>query len=100
MFLSLIHHLRRDATETKAQAEAAIAFSTEQRFPFLVLGSTIYRGWALTEQGQEEEGLTQICQGLDAYRATGAGLSLPYFFALLAEACGKVRRADKGLRIL
>jgi hypothetical protein len=30
------------------------------------------RGWALAMQGQGAEGLTQLRQGLDAYRATGA----------------------------
>ena len=75
-----------------------IALSTEQGFPFWLAWGTILRGWALAEQGQGEEGIAQIRQGLAAYRATGAELWRPYFLALLAEAYGKVRtdrrRAD------
>ena len=33
------------------------------------------RGWALAEQGQAEEGIAQMRQGLAAYRATGAECS-------------------------
>jgi predicted ATPase len=58
------------------------------------------RGWALAEQGQGEEGIAQIRQGLTAYRATGAELMRSYFLALLAEACGKAEQAKEGLAAL
>ena len=59
---------------------------------------TILRGWALAEQGQGEEGIAQMRQGLAACRATGAELDRPYFLALLAEAYGKVGQAEEGLQ--
>ena len=58
------------------------------------------RGWALAEQGQGEEGIAQIRQGLAAYRATGAELDRPHFLALLAEAYGKVGQVEEGLTVL
>ena len=61
---------------------------------------TISRGWALAEQGQGEEGIAQICQGLVAWRATGAEGFRPYYLALLAEAYGKMGRAEDGLTAL
>ena len=61
---------------------------------------TILRGWALAEQGQGEEGITQIRQGLAAYRATGAEGQHPYFLALLAEAYGKGGQTEEGLAVL
>jgi predicted ATPase len=61
--------------------------------------ATILQGWALAEQGQGEEGIVQMCQGLDAWRATGAGV-IPYFLALLAEAYGKMKQVEKGLHVL
>jgi predicted ATPase len=60
----------------------------------------MYRGWALVEQGQGEEGIAQIRQGLTAYRATGAEMARPYFLTLLAEAHGKVGEAEQGLAAL
>ena len=77
-----------------------MTLSTTQGFPqFLAMG-TILRSWALAEQGQEEEGIAQIRQGLVAWRATGAELERPHFFALLAEAYEKVGQAEEGLGIL
>ena len=58
------------------------------------------QGWALAAQGQEEEGIAQIRQGLAAWRATGAEVTRPYFLGLLAEAYGKVGQAEEGLTVL
>jgi predicted ATPase len=77
-----------------------MALSTEQGFAFYLGWGTILRGWALAEQGGEEEGVTQICQGLAAYRATGAEFFRPYYHALLAEAQGKMGRVAEGLSVL
>ena len=74
--------------------------STEQGFAFWAAQGTILRGWALAEQGQREEGIAQMRQGLDAYQATGAEIIRPYFLALLAEAYGKVEQAEEGLSVL
>nr|MDQ3831811.1 hypothetical protein [Candidatus Tectomicrobia bacterium] len=45
-------------------------------------------------------GIAQIRQGSAGFRATGAGLTWPWWLALLAEACGKVGQFDEGLRAL
>ena len=74
--------------------------STEQGFPEWLAIGIILRGWALTRQGLEEEGIAQMCKGLAAYRATGAELWQPYCLSLLAEAYGKVGQAEEGLSVL
>jgi predicted ATPase len=51
-------------------------------------------------QGQDEAGLVQMRRGLAALRATGAALRLPYYLALLAEACGQTGQATEGLALL
>jgi len=58
------------------------------------------RGWALAEQGQEEEGIAQIRQGLASLRATGAETATSYFLALLAEAYRKGGQAEDELNAL
>src|SRR5262249_1680833 len=82
------------------QAEALIALSKEQGFAFREAGGIIYRGWVLSEQGQREEGIAQIRNGLAAWRATGAGISLPRHLALLAEAYEKVGQVEEGFTVL
>jgi predicted ATPase len=84
----------------RQQAEALRALSSEQGFAHYLAQGTIWRGWALAEQGQGEEGVAQIRQGLAAYQATGSELARPRFLALLAEAYGKVGQAAEGLHAL
>jgi predicted ATPase len=60
----------------------------------------MYRGWALAEQGQGEEGITQLRQGLATFRAIGSGLQQPHCLALLAEAYGKRGQSEEGLALL
>jgi predicted ATPase len=95
-----VHQLRREGQATQEWAEGEIALSGKHGFELSLAFGTIPRGWALTEQGQEEEGIAQMLQGLTAWRETGAELWRPYFLALLAEACGRMGQTGEGLALL
>jgi len=95
-----VHQLRREPQEVQERTEELIALSTEQGFSFLLPWGVVPRGWVLVEQGQVEDGIAQMRQGLVAYRATGAELASTYFLALLAEACGKGGQAEEGLNVV
>ena len=82
------------------QAEAAVALSTEQGFALWAASGTILHGWALARQGQGEEGIAQIRQGIAAWRATGAALLVPYFYTLLADVCDHLGHTAEGLQAL
>jgi predicted ATPase len=58
------------------------------------------RGWALAMQGQGEEGLSQIRQGIAAYRATEAPLLVAYYCTLLAEVSAHLGHPEDGLQAL
>jgi TOMM system kinase/cyclase fusion protein len=96
----ITQQLCREAPAAQEQAEVAIAFSREQGFPIWVPGGTVLRGWALTEQGQMEEGMAQMRQGITAWQATGSEVDRLYYLALLAERYGKAGQAEAGLHIL
>jgi predicted ATPase len=51
-------------------------------------------------QGQREEGLAQIRQGLSAYRATGAALGVPYLCTVLADVSAHLGHTEEGLQAL
>ena len=74
----VIHQLRREGQLAQERAEAAMALASEQGFPFWLAAGTYERGWALAEQGQEEEGIAQMRQGLDAFQAMGIQIERPY----------------------
>jgi predicted ATPase len=97
---AIIHQWRREAPAAREQAEASMAFSREQGFALWVPGGTVLRGWALSAQGQVEEGIAQMRQGLTAWQATGAEVDRPYYLALLAEGYGKAGQAEAGLHVL
>jgi len=100
LYTALLHSYRREGRETREQAEALMTLSTEQGFAYFLAIVPLLRGWALAEQGHQKEGIAQIRQGLCAYQATGAGLILPYFLALLAEAYGKAGQSEEGLTVV
>src|SRR5262249_14603023 len=85
---ALFHQLRREARCTQERAEAAISVAKGQGFPLWSAIGSILRGWALAQQGKTQEGIEQMHQGMQAFRATGAEYLRPYLLALLAEAHG------------
>jgi len=95
-----IHQFRREGRAAQERAETAMALSDAQGFPIWLAWATIMRGWALAEQGQGEEGIAQIRQGLASWRAMGAEVARTFGLALLSEAYGKVGQAEEGLSVL
>jgi predicted ATPase len=95
--IAVFHQLRHEGQLTQRRAEAVVTLSIEQGFPFWSAWGTILQGWVLAEQGQREEGVAQIRQGLAAYRAIGGEMMRSQFLALLAEVHGKMGQADEGL---
>jgi predicted ATPase len=59
--------------------------------------ATTLRGWAMAEQGRNEEGIAQIQEGLAASRTTGAELFMTSYLGWLVEACLVAGRFDDGL---
>ena len=69
--------------------------------PAWLAGGTFFRGSALAEQGQEEEGIAQIRQGLDCRPSHGCTDSVCRgILARLAEAHSKVGQGEEGLNLL
>ena len=98
--VGVVRQYRREARAAQENAESVIALSAEHGFTDCLAWATSLRGWAMAEQGRNEEGIAQIQEGLAASRATGAELLRPYFLCLLAEACMETGRLDDGLSAL
>jgi predicted ATPase len=81
-------------------ASALVKLSTEQSFPFWQAQGTIVQGWALVEQGREEEGVVQIRQGLADSQATGAEVTLLGGLVLLAAVYTKTGQAEEGVKVV
>ena len=86
----------REGAVVQALAEEALALCREQGFALGRARGTLLRGWAFAAQGQREEGLAQMCQGLAAFRVTGARAGLALYLGLLAEGVWGSRATNRG----
>ncbi|NOT55997.1 MAG: AAA family ATPase, partial [Deltaproteobacteria bacterium] len=93
------HQLRREVRPVQEQ-RALIVLATEQGFPVYLAQERMRQGWALAVQGQIEEGISQIRQGLDAWRDMGTEVWRPFWVSLLVEAYGKGEQVEEGLTVL
>src|SRR5262249_8539601 len=99
-YAARFHQPRREGQAVKERAETVLTLATERGFPHWLSYGTILRGWALAEQGEGEEGIAQMRQGLAGQSTFRTRLDRPYFLALLAEAYGKVGQVEEGLTVL
>jgi predicted ATPase len=97
---AIVSQLCRDVPAVHEQAEAAVILSTAQGFPQWAAMGRSLRGWALAMQGQSEEGLAQVRQGLAAWQATGAVLHIPYLCTVLADVAAHLGHTADGLQEL
>jgi len=95
-----VYQFRRDVLAVLKHAEAGVALSTEQGFPLWAALGTSLRGWALAMQGQGEEGIVQVRQGIAAWQATGAALNVSHFCTLLVDVCDHLGRTEDALQAL
>ncbi|HEY5868219.1 MAG TPA: adenylate/guanylate cyclase domain-containing protein, partial [Candidatus Tectomicrobia bacterium] len=97
---AIVSKFSRDVPAVYEQAEATVALSTEHGFPWWAALGTSLRGWALAMQGQSEEGMAQIRQGIAAWQASGAAIAVPFFYTMLAEVADHLGHTEDGIRTL
>jgi predicted ATPase/class 3 adenylate cyclase len=100
LMLSSVQRLRGEGRASRERAEAATTLSTERGFADLVAFGTFWRGIALAEQEQVEEGITQMRHSLAAIRAGGAEAMRPYYLGVLAGAYRKAKQPEEGLSVV
>jgi len=97
---AVVHQYRREVQAAQEHAEAAINLATQQGFPLFGAMGSFLCGWALAHQGQAQEGIEQLRQGLMALHVSGIEIARLYFLALLAEAYGTSGQPAAGLAVL
>jgi len=82
------------------RAEQLIAVATEQGFPSWRRQGAIYRGWVKVKNGDVAEGISVLRRGSSDYRAAGAELLVPHYFALLAVASEIAQQVEEAVTLL
>ena len=86
-YSAMLHVFRRESEQALARAEESVAVCREHGFVYYLSMAEIVAGWAQAQCGDALGGLVRLRQGIEALRATGAELRLPFYHGLLAETC-------------
>ena len=97
-YAAFVAQFRRDVPAVHEEATAGL--SAEHGSPVWRAVETSLCGWARAMQGQGEEGLAQVRQGIASVRAIGVVLFVPYLCTLLAEVADHLGHTADGLQAL
>ena len=99
-FAGFLHQSRGDLEKLSEMCEGKISISKENALHFDVAWGIMLAGWAKAQQGEQENGLSLMLEGITVWRAVGAVCFVPYWHALIAEIYGQLNQPDKGLTLL
>jgi predicted ATPase len=99
-FDSMLYQALYEVRTVQQRAEALAALCQEQGFSLLFAGALVWSGWALAVQGQGQEGVKQIQQGLAAAQAMGSEFFWLHHLTLLVDAYEKTGQREEGLAVL
>jgi tetratricopeptide (TPR) repeat protein len=96
----LMRHVElRDSRMVAELADELLSIATEHAFPYFLIASTFFRGWAIAAAGRGEEGIAEMRRYISDPMA-GAARATAQMLVALAETCGKNGRATEGLDLL
>jgi predicted ATPase len=91
-FYSLTHEFQK----LKEHSEAAIKLGKREGFGLFQALEPFLRGAEESLEGNVEEGIKLMRQGLAAYRAIGTGMQLPHYLGIIGELCEKGGKVKEG----
>jgi predicted ATPase len=86
-YAAMLNVFRNKAKVVLDLAGEASAVSIKHEFAYYSAWAEMLEGWAIGVERDPAAALAQFRHGLDALRATGAELRLPFYYGLLAELC-------------
>ncbi len=99
-FAQWLHQFNYNVAGVRETVDKAMTIATERHYAFWIGWSRVLGGWAMACDKPSNEAIKEIREGIDHWRAQGSWLGCSYFYALLAEACAKYGKIDRGLAAL
>lgn len=96
----MVHRYRRDAHTVLHRANGIQDFADQTSSRDLAAKASIFRGWALGQLGDPENGVSTIETGLAAQRKIGTQEDFPVFHEMLAETYGLMNQPLPGLQLI
>ncbi len=96
-YLALLQECCADEATARAQAERALALTTEYKAPYYRAWSSILVSYALAREQPSAPAIARLRESIAEFKATGARIRLPYYQGLLARVCGRAGQIEEGL---
>ena len=96
-YAAMLNVYRCDPQLTLVRGEEAFEICRKHGFAYYLALAEIFVGWATGMGGDVARGLAQLRHGIEALKATGAELRLPFYYGLLAEVCGLAGQLGEAL---
>lgn len=90
----------RDPRATARFAEHLVKLSSDSSIPLYFQTGRILQGWAITQLGRCDEGVSRASEGIEQYRANGNRLGIGWFLSLLAESLAYQGAFGRALEIV
>ena len=81
----LTHYYRRDATSVAEQADELSSYAIEHQFPEYTAKALVFKGWALTKNGDLAAGLDMMQTGIASHVPIGTNEDPPVWLEMLAD---------------
>ena len=95
-----LHQMRREPQKVEEFVSVVLQLLGKHGSAVTVANATMLRGWAGVMQGNNEEGLAVMREGLAAWRTTGSKYHAPYRLARAAEAHLVAGELEDGLHLV
>ncbi len=96
-YAAMLRVFRDESEKALPLALRATEVCERYEFAYYLSMAEIVAGWARAAQGDAEPGLLQLRSGLATLKASGGELRLPFYYALLADACARAGRPEEAM---
>jgi len=93
---SLFYSLPREFQKVKEHSEVSRMLGKREGFGLFQAMEPLFRGMERSIEGNVEEGIKLMRQGLATYRAIGTEMQLPHYLGLFGELCEKGGKVKEG----
>ena len=97
---SWFHSFRREFEASRELSEESIKISEEKGFELFKTAAPVFRGYTQIVEGQLEDGIAQVKQGIAAWKSMGVEMHSTHLLAWLAEAYTKSGQTKEGLETI
>ena len=95
-----VYHLCDDLEAERRLANETVEMARQNHYAYYEALGKCHLGWVAGAEGNLDEGIALLTDGLAALRQTGTSLSLPGFYVLLSQLYVRAGRLDEAMRVL